>query len=77
MSGAAMVVVLDRGTDISDLADAENPLVVDMNAAVMAQIVIEPPVALIRTFRMELFEFSASRSFSAVRRLSFPEAHLW
>ena len=57
MSGAAMVVVLDRGTDISDLADAENPLVVDMNDAVMAQIVIEPPVALIRTFRMELFEF--------------------
>ena len=28
-----------------------------MDAAVMAQIVIEPPVALIRTFRMELFEF--------------------
>ena len=27
-----------------------------MDAAVMAQIVIEPPVALIRTFRMELFE---------------------
>ena len=57
LSGAAMVVVLDRGTDISDPADAEHPLVVDMDAAVMAQIVIEPPVALIRTFRMELFEF--------------------
>ena len=27
-----------------------------MNAAVMAQIVVEPPVSLIRTFRMELFE---------------------
>ena len=41
---------------ISGPADAENPLVVDMNAAVMAQIVVEPPVSLIRTFRMELFE---------------------
>ncbi len=27
-----------------------------MDAAVMAQIVIEPPVALIRAFLMELFE---------------------
>ena len=53
---AAMVVVLDRGTDISDPADAEHPLVVDMDAAVMAQIVVEPPVALIRTFGVELFE---------------------
>ena len=51
-----MVVVLDRGADISDLADAEHPLVVDMDAAVMAQIVVEPPVALIRTFGVELFE---------------------
>ena len=57
LSGAAMVVVLDRGADISDPADAENPLVVDMDAAVMAQIVIEPPVALVWAFRMELFEF--------------------
>ena len=53
---AAMVVVLDRGTDISGPADAEHPLAVDMDAAVMAQIVVEPPIALIRTFRMELFE---------------------
>ena len=53
---AAMVVVLDRGTDISGPADAEHSLVIDMNATVMAQIVIEPPVSLIWTFRMELFE---------------------
>ena len=53
---AAMVVVLDRGADISDPADAENPLVVDMDAAVMAQIVVEPPVALVRAFGVELFE---------------------
>lgn len=53
---AAMVVVLDRGTDISGPADAEHSLVIDMNATVMAQVVIEPPVSLIWTFRMELFE---------------------
>ena len=53
---AAMVVVLDRGTDISDPADAEHPLVVDMDTAVMAQIVVEPPVSLIRAFLVKLFE---------------------
>ena len=56
MSGAAAASVLDRGADISGPADAEHPLAVDMDAAVMAQIVVEPPIALIRTFRMELFE---------------------
>ena len=54
VSGAAAIVVLDRGTDISDPADAEHPLVVDMNAVIMAQVVVEPPVALIRAFRMDL-----------------------
>ncbi len=54
--GAATIVVLDRGADISDPADAEHPLVVDMDAAVMAQVVIEPSVALIRAFLMDLFK---------------------
>ena len=57
LSGAATVVIFHGRADISGPADAEHPFVVDMDAAVMAQIVIEPPVALIRTFRMELFEF--------------------
>ena len=56
LSGAAMVVVLDRGTDISDLADAENPLVIDMDTVVMTQAVIESPVALIRTFLMDILD---------------------
>lgn len=60
VSGAATVAVLDRRTDIFNPADAEHSLVVDMNAAVMAQIVIEPPVALIRAFRMELFKLLRS-----------------
>ena len=53
---AAMVVVLDRGTDISDPADAEHPLVIDVDTVVMAQVVIESPVALIRAFLMDLLK---------------------
>ena len=51
---AAMVVVLDRGTDISGPADAEHSLVVDMDTVVMTQIVIKPPIALVRTFCVDL-----------------------
>lgn len=51
---ATTIVVLDRGTDISGSADAEHPFVIDMDTVVMTQIVIEPPVALIRTCLMEL-----------------------
>ena len=36
LSGAAMVVVLDCRTDISGPADAEHPLVIDMDTMVMA-----------------------------------------
>lgn len=46
MSGAAAASVLDRGADVFDPADAEHPLVVDMDAAVMAQVIVEPPVTL-------------------------------
>ena len=55
LPSAATIAVLDRGADISDPADAEHSLVVDMDAVVMAQVVIESPVALVRTFLMDLF----------------------
>ena len=55
--GAATVVIFHGRAYISGPADAQHPLVVDMDAAVMAQIVIEPPVALVWAFGMELFEF--------------------
>ena len=58
---AAMVVVLDRGTDISGPADAEHSLVIDMNATVMAQVVIEPPVALVRALRVNLLDLFRKR----------------
>lgn len=56
LSGAATVVIFHGRANISGPADAEHPLVVDMDAAVMAQIVIEPPVALVWAFLVELFE---------------------
>lgn len=56
LSGAATVVIFHGRADISGPADAEHPLVIDMDAAVMAQIVVEPPVSLIRAFGVELFE---------------------
>ena len=54
LPGAAAVAVLDRGTDVSDPADAEHSLVIDIDAVVMTQVVIEPSVTLIRTFLMDL-----------------------
>ena len=61
---ATVAAVLDGGLNAFGTADTQNAFVIDIYIVVMAQVVIEPPVALIRTFR-------------AVRRLSFPEAHLW
>ena len=68
--GAATVVIFHGRADISGPADAEHPFVVDMDAAVMAQIVIEPPVALVWAFLMELFEL-----FSKPLILCGPLAH--
>ena len=67
MPGAAAASVLDRGSDISDPADTQHPLVVDMDAAVMAQVIVEPPVTLIRTFLVDLLKRVRKRSFSAAR----------
>ena len=68
--GAATVVIFHGRADISGPADAEHPLVVDMDTSVMAQIVVEPPVSLIRTFGVELFEL-----FSKPLILCGPLAH--
>lgn len=54
--GAATVIVFHGRPYISGPADPQHPLVVDMDAVVVAQIIVEPSVALIWAFRMELFE---------------------
>ena len=55
LSGTAVVVVLYRGTDISGSTDTKHSLVVDIDAVVMSQIVIEPSIPLVRTFLVDLF----------------------
>lgn len=54
LPGAATVAVLDRGADIPGPADTKHSLVVDMDTVVMTQIVIKPPIALVRTFCVDL-----------------------
>lgn len=50
-----MMIVFHSGTYISGLADTQHPFVIDMDAIVVAQIVIESPVAFIWAFCMDLF----------------------
>ena len=52
--GAALDGVLDGRFDISGPADAQYPLVIDTDAMIMAKIIIEPSIALIRVLHMEL-----------------------
>lgn len=56
LPGAAMVLVLYGGADISGPADAEHSLVIDMDAIVMTQVVVEPPVAFVRAFFVDFFD---------------------
>ena len=52
---AAVVGILDGGLYVPHPADAQNPLVVDMNIFVMPKIVVDATVALVRTLHMNLF----------------------
>lgn len=56
LSGAAMAAVFHRGAYIFGPADTQHSLIIDMDSIVMTQIVIEPPIALIRAFLMDLFD---------------------
>ena len=53
-SGAAVVAVLDRGLDARGTADAKDSLVVDVDVVVMAQLVVDPTIALIRALHVDL-----------------------
>ncbi len=57
LSGAAVAGVLDGGFDVPGPADAQHPLVIDMDAVVVPQIVIEPSVAFVWTFFMDPLNF--------------------
>lgn len=53
--GAAVAGVLNGRLDIPGPADAQYTLIVHMDAVVVAQVIIEPAVALIRTFFVDFF----------------------
>lgn len=54
-SGTTVAGVLDGGFDVPDPTDTQHTLIVDMDAIVVAQIIIEPSVAFIRAFAMDFF----------------------
>ena len=49
-----MIIVFHRGTYIFAPADTQHPLVINMDTMVVAKIVIEPSISLIRAFCMDL-----------------------
>ena len=55
LPGAAMVIIFHSRSYVPGTADAQYPLVIDVDTMVMPQIVIEPPVTFIRVFIMDLF----------------------
>ena len=52
-----MAGILDGGFDVLGPADTQDTFIVDMNVVVVAQIVVEPSVALIWAFLVDLFDF--------------------
>ena len=52
-----MAGILDGGFDVLGPADTQNTFIVDMNVVVVAKIVVEPSVALIGAFLVDLFDF--------------------
>ena len=61
LSGAAVVAVLDGGLNAFGPADAEHPLVIDVDTVVMPQFVIDAPVALVRALRVNLLDLFRKR----------------
>lgn len=75
--GTAVVITFHSRPYVSGPADPQYSLVIDIDAIIMAQIVIQFPVAFIWLFVCILSILSANCLFSAVRLLNFPEAYLW
>lgn len=55
LPGTAPIVVLDGRFNVPGPADAQYPFVIDMDAVVMAQVIIEPSVALVWALHVDFF----------------------
>jgi len=53
LPGASAVVVLNCGFYILFPTNSQNPLIVDMDAVIMPQIVIDPAISFIRAFHVD------------------------
>jgi hypothetical protein len=71
LTSATMVSVLDRGLDVSGSADPECPLVIDLDAVLAIQIIIDPSVSLGWILSVDLlhlfgYEYILSDSFADI-----------
>ena len=71
LTSAPMVSVLDRGLDVSGSADPECPLVIDLDAVLAIQIIIDPSVSLGWILSVDLlhlfgYEYILSDSFADI-----------
>ena len=55
--GAAVVAVLDGGLDAPGAADAQNALVIDVDIVIVAQLVVDTPITLVRAFHVDPLHF--------------------
>ena len=55
-SGASVIAVFDGGFDVFLPADSQDPFVVDMNVVVMAKIIVDPAIAFVRAFHVNLLD---------------------
>lgn len=53
--GTTVAGILDGGFDVPGPTDTQHTLIVDMDAIVVAEIIVEPSIAFIRTFCMDFF----------------------
>lgn len=51
-----MVCILDRGLDISHLANSQHSLVIHIDAVVMPQVIIDPAVSLVRALCVDALD---------------------
>ena len=72
VAGTPVIAVLDGGLDPQDAANAQHSLVIDVDAVVVTQAVIDPPVTHLRVFSVELFHFFSKLPVPALSGAGFP-----
>jgi|GEM_PF-2040907 len=74
LSGTAVVIVFHSRPNISGPADTKHSFVIDVDAIVMAQVVIEPPAAFIRAFLVDFLGFVSQALILRSPMVQFPRS---